>query len=180
MVQDKKINVIGLSILTAAVIALTALVPMSAQAQKPAAATAAKPGSSTITQIVVSSSNFDVLEAAVIKAGLAGALNGTDQYTVFAPTDAAFVSTLNMLTGGAVTNEAQAIAYVSSNDLSPVLLYHVTEGRRISTSVLAAPSYQMLSGGTLARTQLASAGIVQTDISARNGIVHVINNVLLP
>lgn len=61
-----------------------------------------------------------------------------------------------------------------------ILLFHVTTGRRISTSVIAAPSYQMLNGATLTRTQLAAAGLAATDISASNGIVHVINAVLLP
>jgi hypothetical protein len=50
------------------------------------------------------------------------------------------------------------------------------EGRRISTSVLAAPQYIMLNGKTLTRDQLSAAGIAATDITASNGIVHVINS----
>jgi uncharacterized surface protein with fasciclin (FAS1) repeats len=64
--------------------------------------------------------------------------------------------------------------------LTDILLFHVTEGRRISRSVLAAPSYHMLNGATLTRTQLSAAGLGPVDISAVNGIVHVINAVLLP
>ncbi len=64
--------------------------------------------------------------------------------------------------------------------LSNILLYHVTEGRRNSRSVLAAPSYEMLNGMILSRDTLAAAGIAATDISASNGIIHVINSVLLP
>ena len=145
---------------------------------KPDSATAAKPGDLTIVGIVTQDDGeFDVLQAAVIRAGLVDALNGRTQYTVFAPTDLAFVTSL------AVADEAAAIAALNSmpiDRLTDILLFHVTEGRRISRSVLAAPSYHMLNGATLTRTQLAAAGLAATDVSASNGIVHVINAVLLP
>jgi len=145
---------------------------------QPGSAAAAKPGSSTIVEIVLQADGeFDVLQAAVVKAGLVDLLNGKDQYTVFAPTDLAFVTTLG------VADEAAAIAAVEGlpvDQLTNILAYHVTHGRRTSRSVLAAPSYQMLNGGTLTRDALSAAGIAATDISASNGIVHVINAVLLP
>ena len=147
-------------------------------AVKPDSATAAKPGDLTIVGIVTQDDGeFDVLQAAVIRAGLVDALNGSTQYTVFAPTDLAFVTTLG------AADEAAAIAAVNSmpiETLTDILLFHVTEGRRISRSVLAAPSYHMLNGATLTRTQLSAAGLGPLDISAANGIVHVINAVLLP
>jgi uncharacterized surface protein with fasciclin (FAS1) repeats len=145
---------------------------------KPEFADAAKPGTLTIVGIVLQDDGeFDVLQAAVVRAGLVDALNGTTQYTVFAPTDLAFVTTLG------VADEAAAIGAVNSlpmETLTDILLFHVTHGRRTSRSVLAAPSYQMLNGATLTRPQLAAAGFAATDISASNGIVHVINAVLLP
>jgi len=145
---------------------------------KSEAAAAAKPGASTIVAIVLADDGeFDVLQAAVVKAGLVDALNGKDQYTVFAPTDAAFIKTLG------VADEAAAITAVNAlpvEALTDILLYHVTEGRRISTSVLAAPEYLMLNGEYLSRTELAAAGIANTDISASNGVIHVINAVLIP
>ena len=140
--------------------------------------TGAKPGDLTIVGIVLQADGeFDVLQAAVIRAGLVEALNGTQQFTVFAPTDLAFATTLG------VAGEAAAIAAVNSlpiETLSDILLFHVTNGRRTSRSVLAAPSYQMLNGAKLTRAQLAAAGLAATDISASNGIVHIINAVLLP
>ena len=145
---------------------------------RPEAAAAAKRGTLTIVGIVLQADGeFDVLQAAVVRAGLVDALNGTTQYTVFAPTDAAFVTTLG------VANEAAAIAALNSLDvdtLKNILLFHVTHGRRTSKSVLAAPGYVMLNGEKLTREQLSAAGIATTDISASNGIVHVINHVLLP
>jgi uncharacterized surface protein with fasciclin (FAS1) repeats len=147
-------------------------------AAKPGYAEAAKPGALTIVGIVLQEDGeFDILQAAVVRAGLVEALNGTKQYTVFAPTDAAFVTTLG------AANELAAIAAVNSLDLDTlknILLFHVTNGRRNSDSVLAAPSYVMLNGAKLTREQLSAAGIAATDISASNGIVHVINRVLLP
>jgi len=141
-------------------------------------AAAAKPGPLTIVGIVLQDDGeFDVLQAAVVRAGLVDALNGTAQYTVFAPTDRAFVTTLG------VADEAAAIGAVNSlpmETLTDILLFHVTHGRRTSQSVLAAPSYQMLNGAKLSGQQLAAAGSAATDISASNGIVHVINAVLLP
>jgi uncharacterized surface protein with fasciclin (FAS1) repeats len=145
---------------------------------KSAAAAAAKPGTSTIVAIVLADDGeFDVLQAAVVKAGLVDVLNGKNQYTVFAPTDAAFINTLG------VADEAAAIAVVNAlpvEALTDILLYHVTEGRRTSTSVLAAPKYSMLNGQSLSRDELAAAGVAKTDISASNGVIHVINSVLLP
>jgi uncharacterized surface protein with fasciclin (FAS1) repeats len=145
---------------------------------RPAAAAAAKPGSLTIVGIVLQDDGeFDVLQAAVVRAGLVDALNGRTQNTVFAPTDLAFVTTLG------VADEAAAIAAVNGlpvETLTDILLFHVTEGRRNSRSVLAAPSYDMLNGESLTRTELTTAGLTTTDISASNGIVHVINAVLLP
>jgi len=145
---------------------------------QPDFAVAAKPGNLTIVGIVLQDDGeFDVLQAAVVRAGLVDALNGTAQYTVFAPTDLAFVTTLG------VASEAAAIDAVNTmpvETLTDILLFHVTHGRRTSQSVLAAPSYQMLNGAKLPGQQLAAAGFAATDISASNGIVHVINAVLLP
>lgn len=151
----------------------------------------AKPGTATIVDVVlVNDGEFDVLQAAVIEAGLAGALSSTDvQYTVFAPTDWAFVSTFRGLLGDNTLTEADVIAFINAGGvdtafgdgaLANILLYHVTNGRRTSTSVLAAPRYAMLNGEALSRSTLLSAGIAATNISASNGVIHVINSVLLP
>jgi len=155
------------------------------------AATGAKPGNSTIVEIVdADDGEFDVLQAAVIEAGLLGALSSTDdQYTVFAPTDWAFVSTFRALLGDDSLTEADVIAFIDAGGvdtalgegaLVDILLFHVTNGRRTSNSVVKAPGYQMLNGDRLSRSQLLDAGIATVDISASNGVIHVINSVLLP
>jgi uncharacterized surface protein with fasciclin (FAS1) repeats len=154
-----------------------------------AAAPGAKPGDKTIVDIVLTADGeFDVLQAAVIEAGLVPALAGKDQYTVFAPTDAAFVETFEGILDVEL-DEQDVIDFIDAGNvdaafgdgaLADILLFHVTEGRRISRSVVAAPRYEMLNGDILTRAELVEAGIVRTDISASNGVIHVIGSVLLP
>lgn len=154
--------------------------PSSESADTPQPAGGAGAGSVglTIVEIVVQDDGeFDVLQAAVIRAGLAETLSGSRQFTVFAPTDAAFVKTLG------VANEQAALDAVNGlavETLTDIVLFHVTSGRRISASVLGAPRYQMLNGDVLARETLVAAGLAATDIPASNGIIHVIESVLLP
>jgi len=168
-----------------------ALLALSIAAAPAFAASGAKPGTDTIVDIVlVNDGEFDVLQAAVIEAGLAGALSSTDdQYTVFAPTDWAFVSTFRGVLGDNTLTEGDVIGFIEAGGvdaafgagaLADILLYHVTNGRRTSNSVTKAPGYTMLNGDRLSRGELLDAGIAQVDISASNGVIHVINSVLLP
>lgn len=174
--RKTKLTYIALAASVALSIVLAAT--SSVYAAKPKAAEAAKPGNTTIVEIVLADDGeFDVLQAAVIRAGLVDALNGKRQYTVFAPTDAAFVSTLGVADEAAAINAVYGLDDMALND---ILLNHVTKGRRTSTSVLAAPSYKMLNGDRLMQSELSEAGIAATDISASNGVVHVMNSVLLP
>lgn len=165
-----------LGLFTAAVLSFVAVMPASAG--KPDAAAGAKPGNATITEIVVGNNNFDVLEAAVKKAGLAGVLDGKRQFTVFAPTDQAFINAL--APGGTEADAIAAVEGLPQGALTNILLYHVTGGRKISTAVLASPSQQMLNRDKLPVGEIADAGIFATDISAKNGVVHIINSVLMP
>ena len=171
--------------------ATTALLLLSIAAAPAFAGAGAKPGTATIVDIVlVNDGEFDALQAAVIEAGLVGALSSTDtQYTVFAPTDWAFVSTFRVLLGDNTLTEGDVIDFIEAGGvddafgagaLENILLYHVTEGRRISKSVVAAPGYWMLNGDRLSRSELVAAGLGQLNTSASNGVIHAINSVLLP
>ena len=171
--------------------AIAASLALTIAAAPAFAAGGARPGTSTIVDIVLADDGeFDVLQAAVIEAGLTGALGSTDnQYTVFAPTDAAFVSTFRGVLGDGSLTEADVIAFIDGGGvdsafgdgaLANILLFHVTNGRRTSNSVVHAPQYRMLNGDRLTRSQLLDAGIAAVDISASNGVIHVINQVLLP
>lgn len=134
-------------------------------------------GDQTIVDVAMAADDFDVLVEAVKKAGLVEALNGDRQLTVFAPTDAAFAALLDSL-GGSGLNDFPAAK------LRSILLYHVTPGRRNASSVVRASSVDTLNGADIAvdGTTLddGQAEIVATDIEASNGVIHVINGVLLP
>ena len=144
--------------------------------------------------------DFDMLLAAVQTAGLAGALDDPDaDLTVFAPTDAAFIGLAQALGFGG-DDEAGAFAYLvealsllgGGNPiplLTEVLTYHVSPGAKDATAVLGSTTIETLQGGSLgvngtmlvdADPDVADPSIVATNLPASNGIVHVLDGVLLP
>ena len=153
------------------------------------------PPSKTITDIVVESAGmeedaeFTVLLAAVSEAGLAETLAGEGPFTVFAPTDAAFADALEAL---GITAED----LLASEDLPSILLYHVVGGEEAlySNDVAAALAdadamgimVETLNGASFTVTAdedgiyVDGAQIVITDILASNGVIHVIDAVILP
>lgn len=152
------------------------------------------PGEDPIAQIAIDK-DFNELVAALsyvdaeLNAGLVELfMNGKDQYTVFAPTDEAFHALY-----AALSTEETIVDEISDIDpdlVLSVLKYHVTEGRRASNSVvpkrnmrtiqtlLEGASFKVSSDFEITATN--SATIIGADISASNGIIHVIDNVLLP
>ncbi|MBR9989013.1 MAG: fasciclin domain-containing protein [Gemmatimonadetes bacterium] len=124
-----------------------------------------------------STGEFSTLIAALVAADLVATLSGPGPFTVFAPTDAAFAE-LNL--------NASNIGSLPVETLTAILLYHVAPARRNAANVTAASSITMASGGTTV-ISVTSAGafindaqIVQTDVEAANGIIHVIDAVLMP
>jgi uncharacterized surface protein with fasciclin (FAS1) repeats len=126
-----------------------------------------------------STGEFSTLIAAVLAAGLADDLSARGQRTVFAPTDAAFADL-----GLDETN----IGDLPVEALTNILLYHVAPGRRYAEDVVDSDQIRMLNGGFNPIEVVGSdvfigdepAQIVQTDIEASNGVIHVIDAVLLP
>jgi uncharacterized surface protein with fasciclin (FAS1) repeats len=123
---------------------------------------------------------FSTLIEAVVAADLVDTLNGRRHFTVFAPTDAAFAE-LGLNAGN--------IGSLPKDTLTNILLYHVTNGDRFSQSVLNAQRIRMLNGGfTFVSVTSDGAFINQSrllapdliDIDASNGVIHVIDAVLLP
>jgi uncharacterized surface protein with fasciclin (FAS1) repeats len=170
----------------AASLMLVGVVPAATAAPNRAPA----PGPDSIAEIAIDAGFTELVGALVyvdeeLDAGLVDLfLNGRDQYTVFAPTNEAFEDLYDFL----------GITEIS--DLPPelvldVLLYHVTEGRRAANSVvpprmdrsittLLGPSFTVDRTGTITDLFGQEAAIVAPNISARNGIVHVVDTVLLP
>jgi len=119
---------------------------------------------------------FTTLTAAVKAAGLAETLTEKGPFTVFAPTDEAFAK----LPEGTV----EALL-ADPESLKNVLLYHVVSGTVMAEDVVALESAEALNGAKLAiNTQdgvmINSSNVIKTDISASNGVVHVIDTVLIP
>ncbi|MDQ3128943.1 MAG: fasciclin domain-containing protein, partial [Chloroflexota bacterium] len=125
------------------------------------------------------SGEFDYLIQAVVKAGLVNTLNGNRQFTVFAPTDAAFEDLFDAL-------GVDGIADIDVATLTAVLLYHVAPGERFSDDVVASSRIRTVSKGFVfpsvhdGGAYINDARIVAADIDVSNGVIHVIDAVLLP
>ena len=112
-------------------------------------------------------------------------LNGRGQRTVFAPNDDAFEAAAADL--GLTRQALLDLLAADPGYLTEVLLYHVAPGRRDSTAVLASKQIRTLlrefllqNGGTLTDELGREVGIIDVDIMASNGIIHVLDNVVLP
>ena len=130
-----------------------------------------------IVQTAVAAGQFKTLVALVKKAGLAGALSAPSQLTVFAPTDAAFAK---------VPKATLAALGKDKALLKSVLLYHVAKGKLTAAKVVKLKSVKTLQGGVLAirvtggKVFVGKAQVVTADVMASNGVIHVINRVLIP
>ena len=160
--------------------ATSGLAASAALEAKPGHAVAAKPGDQTIVQIVLANDGeFDVLQAAVLRAGLVDALNGDDQYTVFAPTDEAFAK----LPPG----QLEALLRPENKDqLVKILTNHVVPGKVMAADVVKVKEAKTVQGGSIAvhamggKVMVDNANVVKTDIAASNGVIHVIDTVIMP
>ena len=162
------------SLYTVAALALITM-PALAPAQKPST----EKESMNIVQIATTSGNFNTLVAAVKAAGLAETLQGNGPFTVFAPTDAAFAK----LPAG--TLEA---LLADREKLASILTFHVVPGKVMAsdivksngatpTTVNGLPLDIVLRDG---RVYVNGARVVTADIVASNGVIHVIDAVLVP
>jgi transforming growth factor-beta-induced protein len=142
------------------------------------------PGVLTVVQMAQLNPAFSVLVEAVVAANLATTLSGSGPFTVFAPTDAAFTAALTELT----LTKAQLLA---SPGLAGILTYHVVAGNVRAADVVALPKPASVTtvqgsaftvGTTLAITdgRARTANLAATDVIARNGVIHVIDKVILP
>jgi uncharacterized surface protein with fasciclin (FAS1) repeats len=137
-----------------------------------------EPLPATVVDIIVNSAVHTTLETAVIAAGLADDLSGTGPFTVFAPTDAAFAA----LPAGLL----DALLADPTGDLASVLLYHVVAGQALSTDLSNGQVIETLLGQDITITIDANgvfvndAEVIIADLLAENGVVHVIDAVLVP
>ena len=137
------------------------------------------PATDDIVDTAASAGSFGTLLAAAKAAGLVDALRGDGPLTVFAPTDEAFAK----LPAGTVDT---LLKPENKDQLVAILTYHVVPGRIYSDQALKAGSATTLQGGDVhirvmnKKPMVNDAGLIATDIEASNGVIHVIDSVILP
>ena len=145
-----------------------------------------KPGK-TIVEIASGNPAFSTLVQAVVKAELDETLNGNRMFTVFAPTNDAFDAAAEAVLG-AGSKGPDLVDALDVETLTNILLYHVSPGERFSGDVTSAERIRMMNkdftyvDGTTIVGNNSSADLLLDliDIDASNGVIHVIDFVLLP
>lgn len=144
----------------------------SAQAQSPQSA-------GDIVETATKAGKFTILVKALEAAGLTETLRGQGPYTVFAPTDEAFAK----LPAGTLES---LLKPENKEQLRAILLYHVVPGRVTSSEVAKMTEAKTAQGETLrirasdGAVKVDDATVTQADIAASNGVIHIIDSVLLP
>jgi uncharacterized surface protein with fasciclin (FAS1) repeats len=152
-----------------------ALVGLMTTTARPAPAQQTK----DIVDTAVAAGSFTTLAKALAAADLVDTLKGPGPFTVFAPTDAAFAK----LPAGALDD---LLKPENKAKLRKVLMYHVVPGKVMAAGVVKMTSAKTASGAVLPievsgnTVMVGNARVVKTDIAASNGVIHVIDTVLLP
>jgi len=151
---------------TAAALAASILLPLSTQAQ-----------TKDIVTTAVEAGSFSTLAAALDAADLIGVLQGDGPFTVFAPNDAAF----------AKLPEGTVEALLADKEaLTKILTFHVVPGKVTSDAVVKISEASTVAGINarievkMGEVYVSGAKVIQADIAASNGVIHVIDSVMLP
>lgn len=169
--NTRKLAIPAVSLIAAA---LAAAAP--AQAGNPASS---KNSTGDIVDVAVSAGQFGTLAKALTAAGLVETLKGKGPYTVFAPTDEAFAR----LPAGTLES---LLAPENRQQLIDVLTYHVVPGKVTASEVVGLSEAPTVQGDTIdirvdgTRVMVDQATVTTTDIAASNGVIHVIDAVILP
>jgi uncharacterized surface protein with fasciclin (FAS1) repeats len=161
----------------AALLAVTAALAAAAGIATASPTHMSSMGAKNIVQTAVAAGQFKTLVSLVKAAGLAGALSGPGPLTVFAPTDAAFAKLPKATLTALGKDKAK---------LKAVLLYHVAKGKVMAASVVKLKSVKTLQGGSVSirvsegKVYVGGARVLKTDVTASNGVIHVIDQVLIP
>ncbi len=131
----------------------------------------------TIAEIVSTNPDFSTLLAAVKAAGLVETLSGAGPFTVFAPTNAAFAK-IPAADLNALINDPEK--------LKSILLYHVVVGKAMAADVIELTTAKTVNGAAVnlkvngGKVMVNDATVIQADVQATNGVIHVIDTVLMP
>ena len=168
-----QIAVVGLALLSATNVAWASdTCPMAA---------VACPGTKAndIVETAVSAGSFKTLATALQAAGLVDTLKGNGPFTVFAPTDEAFAK----LPAGTLE---ELLKPESKAKLTAILTYHVVSGKVLAKDVVKLTEAKTLQGSSAkisvkdGKVKVDNANVVKTDIACANGVIHVIDAVILP
>jgi len=140
------------------------------------------PADKNIVETALALPDFSILAEAVVAANLQGTLSGAGPFTVFAPTNAAFAALLTEL------GVSKADLLANQALLTKVLTYHVLSGRILKADVVPGTQPATVEGGTFAINaslavtdqRMRNAQIVATDVLTSNGVIHVLDKVILP
>ncbi len=139
----------------------------------------AKAANADIVDIAASAGSFNTLVAAVKAAGLVDTLKGEGPFTVFAPTDEAFAK----LPAGTVE---ELLKPENRGKLTAILTYHVVPGRVTANQVVNLTEAKTVQGQSIkiavrnGNVMVDGAKVIKTDIMGSNGVIHVIDSVILP
>ena len=157
-----------LALLTIAAVAIAALGP---------AASARPSEQATVVETAVAAGQFKTLAMLLKRAGLVATLQQAGPYTVFAPTDAAFNKVPKSTLKALLNDKAK---------LRAVLLYHVVAGKVTAAKVVKLPAAKTANGKSIrirvdgSSVFANSSKVTKADVMASNGVIHVINRVLIP
>ena len=132
-----------------------------------------------IVDTAVGAGSFNTLVAAVQAAGLADTLKGEGPFTVFAPTDDAFAK----LPAGTVED---LLKPENKDKLAAILTYHVVSGKVMAKDVMTMKEAKTVNGGMVMismdadTVMIDNAKVVQADVECSNGVIHVIDTVIMP
>ena len=157
-------NLFSIAIAAAMAFSLTLATPVKADHHK----------KDDIVDVAVKAGSFNTLAAALKAAGLVETLKGDGPFTVFAPTDEAFAA----LPAGTVED---LLKPENKDKLIAILTYHVVPGKVMSSDLLTTASAKTVNGESADfGLRVGDANVVKADIAASNGVIHVIDRVLIP
>ena len=174
-----KSSVTSKFLLLAAVVAATGVLSLGLPGPRAAHAADTAPAPKDIVDTAVAAGSFKTLATALTAAGLVDTLKGPGPFTVFAPTDEAFAK----LPAGTVES---LLKPENKAQLVKILTYHVVSGKVLAADVTKLQSATTVQGGSLTvkitdgKVFVDNAQVVKTDIVTSNGVIHVIDTVVMP
>ena len=160
-----------------AILVLALAMGVASAAAGPASTAGSRMGEENIVRTAAAAGKFRTLASLLTKAGLVKTLEGKGPFTVFAPTDAAFSKVPKATLKAVAKNKSK---------LRAVLLYHVVKGRVTAAQAKKLRSARTLEGKSLrirvhgGKVIVGGATVIKPNVMASNGVIHVVNKVLIP